>query len=196
MKIFWKAFFASLLAIVISSFLLIIILVGVISAVTSFKDQTVTIKGQSLLLLKLDSKIVERKSNNPFEDFELPGIKTSTTTGLNQILSCIEKAKTDDRIKGVFLELSDISAGYATVEEIRNALIDFKTSGKFIYTYSDMISQKAYYLATVSDSLIFLLVPLFSQLTEFARESHSALMSSSQPKPDSRKVQTRIPMVQ
>ncbi len=154
MKIFWKAFFASLLAIVVSSFLLIIILVGIISAVTSFKDQTVTIKNQSLLLLKLDSRIVERKSNNPFEDFELPGIKTSTTTGLNQILSCIEKAKTDERIKGVFLELSDISAGYATVEEIRNALIDFKTSGKFIYTYSDMISQKAYYLATVSDSLI------------------------------------------
>ena len=154
MKIFWKAFFASLLAIIISSILLVIVLVGVISAVTSFSDQPVTIKGQSLLLLKLDSKIVERKSNNPFEDFELPGIKTTTTTGLNQILSCIEKAKTDDRIKGVFMELSDISAGYATVEEIRNALIDFKTSGKFIYTYSDMISQKAYYLATVSDSLI------------------------------------------
>jgi protease IV len=154
MKIFWNAFFASLLAILIASFLMIFILVGMISAITSFKDQAVTIKSQSLLLLKLDSRIVERKSNNPFEDFELPGIKTSTTTGLNQILSCIEKAKTDDRIKGVFLELSDISAGYATVEEIRNALIDFKTSGKFIYTYSDMISQKAYYLATVSDSLI------------------------------------------
>jgi len=154
MKIFWKAFLASLLAIIVFSLLLVFVLVGVISAVTSFKDQTVTLKDQSLLLLKLDSKIVERKSNNPFEDFELPGIKTSTTTGLNQILSCIEKAKTDDRIKGVFLELSDISAGYATVEEIRNALIDFKTSGKFIYTYSDMISQKAYYLATVSDSLI------------------------------------------
>jgi protease-4 len=154
MKIFWKAFFASLLAIIVSSVLLIVILVGVISAITSFKDQTVTLKSQSLLLLKLDSKIVERKSNNPFEDFELPGIKSTTTTGLNQILSCIEKAKTDDRIKGVFLELSDISAGYATVEEIRNALIDFKTSGKFIYAYSDMISQKAYYLATVSDSLI------------------------------------------
>ena len=154
MKIFWKAFLASLLAIFIASFLLIIILVGVISAVTSFKDQTVTLKDQSLLLLKLDSRIVERKSNNPFEDLEFPGLKTSTTTGLNQILSCIEKAKTDDRIKGVFLELSEISAGYATVEEIRNALIDFKTSGKFIYAYSDMISQKAYYLATVSDSLI------------------------------------------
>lgn len=154
MKIFWKVFFASLLAIIISSFLLIVVLVGVITAITSFKDQDVTLKSQSLLLLKLDSRIVERKSNNPFEDFEIPGIKSSTTTGLNQILSCIEKAKNDDRIKGVFLELSDIQTGYATIEEIRNALIDFKTSGKFIYSYSDMISQKAYYLATVSDSLI------------------------------------------
>ena len=134
MKIFWKAFFASLLAIIVGSFLLIILLIGMVSALTSFKDQIVTIKSQSLLILKLDGKIVERKSNNPFEDLEIPGIKVSNTTGLNQILECIEKAKTDDRIKGVYLELSEINSGYATVEEIRNALIDFKTSGKFIYT--------------------------------------------------------------
>ncbi len=154
MKIFWKAFFASLLAIVVASFLLLFVLIGMISAITSFKDQTVTLKDQTLLLLKLDNRIVERKSNNPFEDLELPGLKTSSTTGLNQVLSCIEKAKTDDRIKGIFLELSEIRSGYATIEEIRNALLDFKTTGKFIYTYADMISQKAYYLATVSDSLI------------------------------------------
>ncbi len=154
MKIFWKAFLASLLAILVGSFLLILLLIGTISALTSFKDQIVTIKSQSMLVLKLDGKIVERKSNNPFEDLELPGIKVSSTTGLNQILSCIEKAKTDSRIKGIYLELSEINSGYATVEEIRNALLDFKTSGKFIYTYADMISQKAYYLATVSDSLM------------------------------------------
>ena len=154
MKIFWKAFLASLLAILLASFLMIFVLMGMISAVTSFKDQTVTIKSQSLLLLKLDDRIVERKSNNPFEDLEFPGLISSTTTGLNQILSCIEKAKTDERIKGIFLELSEVNTGYATVEEIRNALINFKSSGKFIYTYADMISQKAYYLATVSDSLI------------------------------------------
>jgi protease-4 len=154
MKIFWKAFFASLLAIVIASLFLILLLVGIITAVATFSDQTITLKSQSMLLLKLDGRIVERKSNNPFEDIEFPGVKISATTGLNQILGCIEKAKTDDRIKGIYLELSEISSGYATVEEIRNALIDFKTSGKFIYTYADMISQKAYYLATVSDSLI------------------------------------------
>ena len=154
MKIFWKAFFASLLALLVGTILVILLLVGMISALTSFKDQIVTIKSQSLLVVKLDGRIVERKSNNPFEDLELPGIKMSNTTGLNQILSCIEKAKTDDRIKGIYLELSEVNSGYATVEEIRNALIDFKSSGKFIYSYSDMISQKAYYLASVSDSLI------------------------------------------
>jgi protease IV len=154
MKIFWKAFFASLLAMVVASFLFIFILIGFISALTSFKDKAITIKENSLLLLKLDNKIVERKSNNPLEDLDLPAIKTSSTIGLNQVLNCIDKAKTDNRIKGIYLELSDIHAGFATVEEIRNALVDFKTSGKFVYAYSDDISQKAYYLATIADSLI------------------------------------------
>lgn len=154
MKIFWKAFFASLLAIVIASFLFIFILIGIITSLNAFKDKAITIKEKSLLLLKLDNQIVERKSNNPLEDLELPGFKSSSTTGLNQILNCIDKAKTDTRIRGIYLELSDIHAGFATVEEIRNALIDFKTSGKFIYAYSDDISQKAYYLATTADSLI------------------------------------------
>ena len=154
MKIFWKAFFGSLLAIIVASFFFIFILIGIITSITAFKDKAITLKEKSLLLLKLDNKIVERKSNNPFEDLELPGFKSSSTIGLNQILSCIEKAKTDNRIKGIYLELEDIHAGYATVEEIRNALVDFKTCGKFIYAYSDNISQKAYFLATIADSLI------------------------------------------
>ncbi len=154
MKIFWKAFFASLLAIIVASFFFIFVLVSIITAITTFSDKTISIKDRSLLLLKLDNQIVERKTNNPLEDIDFPGFKTPSTTGINQILSCLEKAKTDFRIKGVYLELSDIHEGYATVEEIRNALLDFKTSGKFIYAYSDDISQKAYYLATVADSLI------------------------------------------
>ena len=154
MKIFWKAFLASLLAILVASVLLLFLLIGMISAITSYKDQSVSIKSQTLLVIKLDGKIVERKSNNPFEDLEIPGIKMSNTVGLNQILSGIEKAKADEHIRGIYLELSEINAGFATVEEIRNALKDFKKSGKFIYSYSDMISQKAYYLATVSDSLM------------------------------------------
>jgi protease IV len=154
MKIFWKAFFGALLAIIVASLFFIFILIGIVTSLTTFKNKVVPLKENTLLLLKLDNQIVERKSNNPLEDIELPGLKTSSTTGLNQVLSCIEKAKNDNRIKGIYLELSDIHAGFATVEEIKNALIDFKASGKFIYSYSDGISQKAYYLATVADSLI------------------------------------------
>jgi protease IV len=154
MKVFWKVFFGSLLAIIVASLFFIFVLIGIVTSLTTFKDKVVTLKENTLLLLKLDNQIVERKSNNPLEDLELPGLKASSTTGLNQVLSCIEKAKNDNRIKGIYLELSDIHAGFATVEEIRNALVDFKISRKFIYAYSDNISQKAYYLATVADSLI------------------------------------------
>ena len=154
MRIFWKAFLASLLAIFVSSILFMFVLMGIVSAIASFSEKQVIVKSQSLLVIKLDNRIVERKSNNPFDELEIPGFSTTSTTGLNQIFNVIDKAKTDDNIEGIFLELSDIESGYATIEEIRNALKDFQSSGKFIYAYSDAISQKAYYLATVSDSII------------------------------------------
>lgn len=161
MKFFWKAFFASLAAIIVATFLFIFIIAGFVSSLAVMTEQPVTVKDHSLLILKLDNRIVERKSNNPFEDIELPGMEKASTTGLNQIFHAVRQAKTDDKIRGIYLELSEISAGYATTEEIRNALIDFKTSGKFIYAYSDAISQKAYYLASVADSLMLHPVGMF-----------------------------------
>lgn len=161
MKFFWKAFFASLLAILVATFLFVFLMAGLVSSLASMSEQTITVKDHSLLILKLDNRIVERKSNNPFEDIEFPGMEKSSTTGLNQIFHVINQAKTDDKIKGIYLELSEISAGYATTEEIRNALIDFKSSGKFVYAYSDAISQKAYYLASVADSLMLNPVGMF-----------------------------------
>ncbi len=161
MKFFWKAFFASLAAIVVATLLFIFLMAGLVSSVASIGETKVTVKEKSLLILKLDNRIVERKSNNPLEDIELPGMEKTITTGLNQIFHAIAQAKNDTRIRGIYLELSEIGAGYATTEEIRNALIDFKTSGKFVYAYSDAISQKAYYLASVADSLILNPVGMF-----------------------------------
>ena len=161
MKFFWKAFFASLAAIVVATLLFVFVIAGLVSSLAAIGEQSITVKENSLLILKLDNRIVERKSNNPFEDIELPGMEKSSTTGLNQIFHAIKQAKTDGKIKGIYLELSEIGAGYATTEEIRNALIDFKTSGKFIYAYSDAITQKAYYLASVADSLILNPVGMF-----------------------------------
>ena len=73
----------------------------------------------------------------------------------------MKRQKQTNGSRGFIWNSSEINSGYATVEEIRNALIDFRTSGKFIYTYADMISQKAYYLATVSDSLIMNPIGMF-----------------------------------
>ena len=154
MNSFWKIFLATLLAMFIGIILFFFVSIGFLSSLASFAEPTVQVADNSVLTLKLNDRIVDRKSNNPFEDLNLPGFQTTSTTGLNQILRSIKKAKTDDHIKGIYLNLSDIGAGYATVEEIRDALKDFKTSDKFIYAYSDNISQKAYYLATVADSVI------------------------------------------
>ena len=161
MKFFWKAFVASLAAIFVATLIFILLLAGLVSSLATIGEPKVSVKENSLLILKLDNRIVERKSNNPFEDIEIPGMEKSLATGLNQIFHTISQAKTDSNIKGIYLELSEIGAGYATTEEIRNALIDFKTSGKFIYAYSDAISQKAYYLASVADSLILNPVGMF-----------------------------------
>jgi len=161
MKFFWKAFFAALAAIIVATVLFIFLMAGLVSSLASMGETSITVKENSLLILKLDNRIVERKSANPLEDIEFPGMEKTSTTGLNQIFHAISQAKNDNKIKGIYLELSEISAGYATTEEIRNALIDFKASGKFIYAYSDAISQKAYYLASVADSLMLNPVGMF-----------------------------------
>ena len=72
---------------------------------------------------------------------------------MDKILKTIEKAKTDDRIKGIYLDLNVVNGGMATVEEIRNALEDFKTTGKWIVSYSEIYTQKGYYLASVADKI-------------------------------------------
>jgi len=119
----------------------------------SRSDEPAQIQGNSVLLLKFDHAIVDRARKNPLGDLDFGVFQGSKTVGLNDILDCIRKAKTDDNIKGIYLNPMDIEAGMASIEEIRSALKDFKTSGKFIYAYGDYLSQKAYYLVTVADTL-------------------------------------------
>jgi protease-4 len=98
----------------------------------------------------LDKPIADRTPANPiFIDLAT----MSRQTGLNDILKKIKKAEEDKNIAGIFLDISSIDAGISTVSEIRNALDDFRKSGKFIYSYSEDFSQGAYYLASVSDRI-------------------------------------------
>lgn len=154
MKQFLKFTLASIVGVMIAGLLLFFIFVGIISAMISSSEQPASISANSLLMLKFDYEIVDRAQNNPLDGLAIGLLEGNRAVGLNQILACIKKAKTDYNIKGIYLNPKDIYAGMASVEEIRNALKDFKTSGKFIYAYGEYLSQKAYYLVSVADSVI------------------------------------------
>lgn len=140
------------------SFILIVILffifMGMVLSVASLsKKEVVIVPANSVLQLKLNDEITDRSSSNPFNNFDFSTFNTTKSPGLNEILQNIKKAKTDDNIKGIFLDLGTIPSGIATIEEIRNALLDFKSSKKFIISYSEEYTQKAYYIASVSDKV-------------------------------------------
>jgi len=153
MKQFLKFTLASILGVMIAGLLLLFITIGIITAMVSVSDEPDQISGNSVLIMKFDHQIVDRARKNPLEGLDFGMFQGGKTVGLNDILDCIRKAKTDDNIKGIYLNPTDIEAGMASVEEIRSALKDFKTSGKFIYAYGEYLSQKAYYLVTVADTL-------------------------------------------
>lgn len=132
-------------------FIVIFGLIGI--AINSAKDDGVEVKNNSVMRISLNYAIAERTDKNPFRTLNLPGYSSQKTIGLNDILTRIRHAKTDDRIKGIYLDLSTIGASYATIQEIRDALLDFKSSDKFINAYSEYYSQPAYYLASTADSI-------------------------------------------
>ena len=117
------------------------------------ENDKVKISEHSVLQINLEGPIKERTPKNPIEDIGLTGISINKGLGLDDILKSIEAAKTDSKIDGLFINLNSLQTGIATVEEIRNALLDFKTSKKFIYAYSESYSQGEYYLASLADKI-------------------------------------------
>lgn len=154
MKQFFKFTLASILGVFLAGLLLLFITIGMISAMLSVSDEPVQIDSNSILILKFAHQIVDRAKKNPLEGLDFGLFQGEKTVGLNDLLDCIHKAKTDYNIRGIYLNPVDIEAGMASVEEIRAALKDFKTSGKFIYAYGENVSQKAYFLMSVADSLV------------------------------------------
>jgi protease-4 len=152
---FFKYVFASALGSVLAGVVLLIILFGFIlgsitAALDDFSAERITsVSSNSVLTLTLENEIVERSKK---DELEIPGF-IKNKTGLNEILENISKAKEDDKIVGIYLNAGNISAGIASVEAIRKALIDFKESGKWILAYSEYYSQSAYYLASCADEL-------------------------------------------
>jgi protease-4 len=156
---FWGSFLGALtgtvVAGIISSIIVIIGLAVIIDTALSSAESSkeVEIKDKTVLKLTLDYPVNDRTDDNPFSNFDFGNMEPKKTLGLDEILACIHYAREDKHISGIYLRLTYLPSGMAALEEIRNALIDFKTSGKFVVCYSDYLTQKAYYLASVADQI-------------------------------------------
>ncbi|WP_026474057.1 signal peptide peptidase SppA [Alkaliflexus imshenetskii] len=153
MSKFFKYFLAVVLGSMVSAFFFLIGIVMFISILASSASKDVKVDKNSILVLELSGPIVERATSDPLQSLvsELSG--QPSTTGLNQILASIKKAKIDDRIMGIYMEPGLAMGGWATIEEIRNALIDFRESGKFVHSFGSVYTQKGYYLASAGDKV-------------------------------------------
>lgn len=154
MKSFLKYTLATICGIILTSILFMIILLATLSAMVAAGNKAVTISDKSILILKAGVAIPDRSSTNPFSSFDLINLTITQSPGLNEILANIEKAKTDNKIKGILIENGLLPTGWATTQEIRAALETFKSSGKFVISYSDYaLVQQAYYLSSVADKI-------------------------------------------
>jgi protease-4 len=154
MKNFLKYTLATVTGIIIASILFFVVILATFSAIVSSGNKPVSITNNSILVLKAGAAIPERGDQNPLAGFDFVNMTLSSNPGLNEILHNIEKASNDSKIKGILIENGIIPSGWATTEEIRNALEKFRGSGKFVISYSDLIlTQECYYLATGADKI-------------------------------------------
>lgn len=149
-------FFKSLLASILGCFIVVgmFILVGVIflMAMTLGSDEKYNLKENTVLTLKLEGVLAERVNSNPL--MEMLGLSETNQIGLDDVLASIKKAKENDKIKGIYIDARMFYASGASLKEIRDQLVDFKSSGKFIVAYSDTYLQGCYYLSSVADKVI------------------------------------------
>jgi protease-4 len=154
MKNFLKYTLATITGIIIASILFFVILLASFSAIVSSGNKPVSISNNSILVLKAGVPIPDRGDQNPLSGIDFLNMTLSPVPGLNDILHNIEKASGDTKIKGILIENGLLSSGWATTEEIRNALLKFRKGGKFVISYSDYIlTQECYYLSTAADKI-------------------------------------------
>jgi protease-4 len=148
---FIKYVFATIVGIFLFFLIGFFILAGMVASAT--KEKTPTVESNSVLKLDINYHVPEQSVNNPFAAFDFGNMKPKKSLGLYDICEAIKKAAKDDKIKGIYIPLGVNTSGLATIEVIRNAIKDFKKSGKFVYAYGEIANQKSYYLATVADKI-------------------------------------------
>lgn len=153
MKQFAKYVLATIVGLVISVFILGLVLATIGLGVAASGKQKAKVSSNSILEIEIKNLIVDRSnSEDPFEIF-ITGNPNLKATSVNKIRQALKIAKDDDRIEGVFLKIGLFDGGFASLQDIRQAFEEFKSSGKFIYAHAEFLDEKGYYLASAADSL-------------------------------------------
>lgn len=149
MSSFFKIFFASLLSLIVFGIATFVFFIVILASVKSSDEPNIGANG--ILLLDLSQQYKEQDENNPLN--MLTGNTNEDVPGLFHVIRLVKHAKTDSAIKGIYIKCEDNNNGFAASEELRNALLDFKQSKKFIIAFGDVIAQKAYFVATAADKI-------------------------------------------
>lgn len=128
MRSFFKYVLATVTGVVISGIILLLIVMAIIGSMvnSAMKEKTTLVAENSILHIPMDHGITERTIPNPFDELDIPGLQTTRSLGLDDILNRIKSAAADDKIKGILLDMSYVSASFATLQEIRDALVSFR----------------------------------------------------------------------
>ncbi|WP_256004817.1 signal peptide peptidase SppA [Pedobacter deserti] len=155
MREFFKYVFATIVGVAISGAILFAIALGLfIGLVSTLDDESVSVvDNNTVLYLNLDQQILERTPSDAFANLPIIGTDGEKRIGFYDIIKALKKAKDDDRIECVYVSASMPQAGFATLKEIRDALADFRKSGKKVIAYSEVYTQNAFYVASVADKV-------------------------------------------
>ena len=154
MKDFLKFTCATVAGVIISGVVLFIFGVLTLFSILSVSDTATVVEENSLMMINLNGTLVEHKQEDPLDLLSQLMGDERQSYGIDDILSSIRKAKDNENIKGIYLQAGALATSYASLQEIRNALLDFKESGKFIIAYADNYTQGLYYLSSVADRLL------------------------------------------
>jgi protease-4 len=154
MKTFLKMLLAVIAGLIITSILFFVVMLSVFSGMAAAGKKSVAIPEKTVLVMKTGAFIPDRSQSNPLTMLDPLTMSLTQTPGLNEILKNLKKAAEDENICGILIENGTMPSGWATADEIRSALLEFKKSGKFIYSWSDyLLMQESYFISTAADDI-------------------------------------------
>ena len=152
---FIKTFLAAILAFVVGSFLVFFLWIFILLGIAGSMEKTVAVHAESILKIDFSDVLIDAPSSDPFAGIDFATLRSTRQLPLMKALRALEAAKDDSRIKGIYLRMNGNGGvmGAALLEELREAVVDFKQSGKFVVAYDETYSQGKYYLASAADKI-------------------------------------------